>query len=147
MVIALAVIAVLVVIYFRHPQRKVHTIKKIEAPPQTTTLPPKTTFRGLPIKLKIPAISVDATLEYLGKTTNGDMTAPVNVDYAGWYRYGPLPGDEGTSVMAGHVVGLRGQAGVFNNLDKLKPGDALQVIDGKGKVASFTVRISKTYAE
>jgi LPXTG-site transpeptidase (sortase) family protein len=105
------------------------------------------TPRGLPIRLKIPAINVNAAVEYMGNTISGDMAAPNGHSNVGWYKYGPLPGDIGSSVMAGHVVGPRGEQGVFFRLDKLQAGDILQVTDGKGQVASFTVRSTKTYGQ
>ena len=105
----------------------------------------KKNYRGLPVRLQIPAINVDTAVEYMGNTVNGDMAVPQNSVDVGWYKYGSLPGDAGTAVVAGHVIGLYGQQGVFFHLDELQVGDVLQVIDSKGQIASFTVSQIKTY--
>jgi LPXTG-site transpeptidase (sortase) family protein len=108
---------------------------------------PATTYRGLPMRLQIPAISVDSSIDYLGNTSTGAMASPASPNTTGWYKYGAIPGETGSAVMAGHVVGPKGEQGVFYNLSKLKPGDILQVVDAKGRVASFAVREIRTYDE
>jgi LPXTG-site transpeptidase (sortase) family protein len=102
-------------------------------------------YRGLPVRLKIPAIGVDTAVEYMGDTTGGDMAVPSNLVNVGWYKYGSIPGETGSAVIAGHVVGFKDEPGVFKKLDKLKTGDILLVVDAKGQSASFTVRGTKTY--
>jgi LPXTG-site transpeptidase (sortase) family protein len=105
----------------------------------------KKTYRGLPMDLKIPAIGVDTSIEYTGLTTNGDMKVPTSPNDVGWYKYGAIPGDVGSAVIAGHIVGSRGEPAVFAHLNKLQKGDLLQVVDAKKQTASFTVREIKTY--
>lgn len=102
-------------------------------------------YRGLPVRLKIPAINVDTAVEYMGNTSSGDMAVPNSLVDVGWYKYGPLPGEAGSAVIAGHVIGFQNQPGVFAQLDKLKQGDILLVTDAKGQTASFTVSGTKTY--
>jgi LPXTG-site transpeptidase (sortase) family protein len=107
--------------------------------------PKQESYRGLPVELKIPAINVDTQIEYMGNSSNGDMAVPNSLVDVGWYKYGPLPGDAGSAVIAGHVVGFNGETGVFGQLDKLKEGDIVLVIDGGGQTASCTVRRTKIY--
>jgi sortase (surface protein transpeptidase) len=102
-------------------------------------------FRGLPARLVIPAINVNAAVEYTGRTPAGDMAVTNGSVDVGWYKYGPLPGEAGSAVMAGHVVGINGQPGIFINLSRLAPGDLVSVVDAKGQSVSFTVRASQTY--
>ena len=111
----------------------------------TVATPALQSYRGLPVRLKIPAIGVDTKIEYMGDTPSGDMDAPKGLVNAGWYKFGPIPGDTGSSVIAGHVVGFKNEPGVFVQLDRLKLGDLLLVTDAKAKTASFTVRELKTY--
>ena len=107
----------------------------------------KITYRGIPTILKIQALTIAAPIEYLGNTAAGNMAAPSLVGDAGWYKYGPLPGDVGTAVIAGHVVGPKGEPAIFYRLDNLQVGDSVQVVDGKGQIATFTVRQKKTYSQ
>jgi LPXTG-site transpeptidase (sortase) family protein len=124
----------------------VQTLKTIAPQTIRTAKPAKIeNNRGLPVRLKIPAIGVDTAIEYMGKTASGDMAVPTNLVNVGWYKYGPLPGETGSAVIAGHVVGFKDEPGVFKQLDKLKTGDILLVIDAKGQAFSFTVRAAKTY--
>jgi hypothetical protein len=68
------------------------TVESVKtATPQTITVikPAKiASYRGLPIRLKIPAIGVDTAIEYMGNTAGGDMAVPNSLVNAGWYKYG-----------------------------------------------------------
>lgn len=105
----------------------------------------KQTYRGLPVRLIIPAIDVNATIEYVGNNALGEMDTTKGSSNVAWYKYSALPGDLGSAVIAGHVVGLNGQSGVFIDLAKLQEGDTISVVDAKGLSASFTVRLSQIY--
>lgn len=100
---------------------------------------------GLPVRLVIAGLKVDAQISQLGLTKNGEMDIPLNIMETGWYKYGPHPGDTGTSVIAGHLSGEKGEPGIFKNLEKLQKGDSLSVIDDKGHTISFTVREVRSY--
>lgn len=104
-------------------------------------------YRGLPVRLKIPSIGVDTSIEYVGDTPAGAMAAPSSPLVAGWYKYGAIPGEAGSSVIAGHVVGPLGEPGVFKRLSELADGNTIQVVDARGQTASFTVRSVRTYDE
>lgn len=99
----------------------------------------------MPVRLKIPSINIDATIEYVGVTPKGVMVAPSNINNVGWFELGPRPGEKGNAVIAGHFDGENGEAGVFANLDKLKTGDKLYVEDNKGTATTFIVRGSHAY--
>lgn len=98
---------------------------------------------GLPVRLKIPQLGVDAAIEDVGLTPDEDMEAPSGNRNVGWYRFGARPGDKGSAVMAGHY-GRRGKA-VFGRLNELKEGDRLYVEDENGLTATFVVRESRSY--
>lgn len=65
----------------------------------------------------------------------------------GWYKYGAIPGEAGSAVIAGHVVGSKGEPAVFVNIKKLQPGDKLLVVDSKQQTASFVIRKILTYKQ
>lgn len=100
---------------------------------------------AFPVRLIIPSINVDAVVENVGITAAGAMEVPGNTIDVGWYKLGPPPGEVGSAVISGHFDGRDGGSGVFNNLDKLKQGDKMYVINNQGTTTTFVVRESRTY--
>jgi len=100
---------------------------------------------GSPVRLMVPAINVDATIQNLGVTAKGAMEVPSNTTDVGWFKLGPHPGEKGSAVIAGHFNGENGEAGVFTNLYQLKGGDKLYIEDDKKTSITFVVRESRIY--
>lgn len=100
---------------------------------------------GLPIRLKIPAISVDSDIISVGLTLDGAMDVPKGPADVAWFDLGWRPGDSGSAVIAGHFGWKNKIPAVFDNLHKLNKGDKIYVEDEKGKVSTFVVRESRTY--
>lgn len=101
---------------------------------------------GLPVRLKIPAIHVDAPIDHMSVTKNGEMESPQGAKNVGWFKFGARPGDVGSAVIAGHHGRwLGGEGSVFDNLSKLKNGDEVHVEGANGATATFVVRQSRTY--
>ncbi|MGN7408935.1 MULTISPECIES: class F sortase [unclassified Sporosarcina] len=98
----------------------------------------------IPVTLEIPAIGVKSDIENVGELENGQMGVPEGVDNVGWFEPGTLPGNSGSSVMAGHIDSLTGPA-VFYKLDKLKKGDEVVVRDADGKSLTFIVTKTEKY--
>ncbi|MEO5949491.1 MAG: class F sortase [Candidatus Saccharimonas sp.] len=96
------------------------------------------------MKLAIPKIDVTADVAYMGLTTSGDMEAPKTNEDAGWYKYGPHPGNPGSAVIAGHL-GV-GSNAIFAQLNLLAKGDIVSVSDDRGQTVSFRVTHVRTYA-
>lgn len=101
---------------------------------------------GLPIRLKIPKIKVNAAIEHKGLTAKGEMGVPKLPGNVAWFSLGTRPGEIGTAAMAGHVDWWNGATAVFANLKKLKIGDKIIVQDENGKDVSFIVRKIRTYS-
>ena len=87
-----------------------------------------------PQRLKIPAIGVDAIIEPVGKTPDGNMDVPRDAKNVAWYNLGPTPGALGYSVISGHLDDAKGPT-VFYKLGKLKAGDQVIVLDGNASRA------------
>lgn len=98
----------------------------------------------IPVTLEIPAIGVKSDIENVGELENGQMGVPEGVDNVGWFEPGTLPGNSGSSVMAGHIDSLTGPA-VFYKLDKLKKDDKVVVRDADGKSLTFIVTKTEKY--
>ncbi|HSX34380.1 MAG TPA: class F sortase [Candidatus Saccharimonadales bacterium] len=106
----------------------------------------KTVNAGVPARLKIPKISVDAALEKINLTSQRDLAAPVNPANAGWYEQGPRPGDSGNAIIDGHFGYKNHIPAVFDNLHALQPGDSIFVTDEAGVTTTFTVRTTQTFS-
>ena len=96
-----------------------------------------------PVRIRIPAIGVDASVQSLTVDQNGVLPPPDTYDVTGWWREGPEPGERGPAVIAGHVDSKRGPA-VFFRLTDLGRGDRIFVDRADGTTAVFaTQRIER----
>lgn len=93
-----------------------------------------------PIRLEIPVINVDSTIEYVGIDKDGAMGVPQGPSNVAWYNLGPRPGEVGSAVIDGHYGFKNGIPAVFDNLYKIKIGDKVNVLDNKGVITTFIVR-------
>lgn len=100
---------------------------------------------GVPVRLKIPKINVDAPIEQVGLTSDGSMDTPKDPLDVASYSPGPRPGETGSAVIDGHFDRKGGSPGVFYNLNKLQNGDKLSVEDETGATITFVVRESRKY--
>lgn len=98
-----------------------------------------------PSRLIIPSISVNASVQAVGVTADGTMDVAHNYKDVGWYEYGPVPGAPGSAVIEGHLDTAVVPYAVFYNLDKVKPGDDVEIIDQKGRTLHFAVTAVKSY--
>ncbi len=105
--------------------------------PATPVAGESTTAAGPPVRLQIPAIALDARLVALRTGRQGVLVPPADNDLAGWYEGGPLPGEAGPAVIAGHVDSAAAAA-VFYRLAELAPGDEVRVERG-GRWFGFRV--------
>jgi sortase (surface protein transpeptidase) len=96
--------------------------------------------RSLPTALDVPAIDAKSSLVPLG--LNADRTVevpPVEQPLqAGWYEYGPTPGEAGPAVILGHIDGGH-RKGIFWRLHELEPGQEVHVDRADGKRLTFEV--------
>jgi LPXTG-site transpeptidase (sortase) family protein len=96
--------------------------------------------RSLPTAIDVPAIEARSSLVPLG--LNADKTVEVPpVDQplqAGWYEYGPTPGEIGPAVILGHIDGDH-RKGIFWRLRELKAGDPVHIDRADGGRLTFTV--------
>ncbi|MEU6710305.1 class F sortase [Nonomuraea sp. NPDC046802] len=93
-----------------------------------------------PTAVYIPSIGVAAPLMELGLDERGAIENPPfhPPNLAGWYRYGPVPGQRGAAVITGHLDTRTGPA-VFADLRNVKRGEQVQVLRADRSVAVFVV--------
>jgi sortase (surface protein transpeptidase) len=90
-----------------------------------------------PTGLVIDDLGIDAAILPVGVETDGAMEVPP-ADQVGWYRFGPAPGDDGSTVLAAHVD-YDGERGVFFELRSIQPGATVEVLSSDGSRRRFTV--------
>lgn len=93
---------------------------------------------GSPVRISIPSIGVDATLESLDIDGTGRLVPPQDWDAAGWYAGGVAPGAVGAAIIAGHVDSPTAPA-VFARLGELPPGATVTVTMSDGTAVGFSV--------
>lgn len=96
--------------------------------------------RAQPIRVRIPAIAVDARLMGLDVSPQGELAVPPEdrAEVAGWNTQAVTPGQVGTAVIVGHVDNKHGPA-VFYELGRVGAGSKVEVYRRDGRVAVFTV--------
>lgn len=93
-----------------------------------------------PVSVEVPSIGVRSDLLSLGvDDATGVLIPPEPYDIAGWFTGGPVPGEIGPAIIAGHVDSRAGP-GVFFRLEEMQPGETIMVTRSDGSVATFTVR-------
>jgi hypothetical protein len=109
--------------------------------PAVRPLPPSD-----PVRLRIPAIGVDAPMTRLDLDPAGALRPPPaeQPGLAGWYGDGTAPGSVGTAVTAGHVDTRTGP-GVFHELGALTKGDTIEISRADERTAVFTVDAAEVY--
>jgi len=92
-----------------------------------------------PSRLIIPALGINAHVQYVGVNTKGNIGTPNNFTDVAWYSLGVVPGQAGTAIIDGHVDNGLGLDGVFKHLSSIQVGDEVDVVDKSGARTSFIV--------
>ncbi len=92
-----------------------------------------------PVRVRIPAIGVDAPVNPLHVDKNGVLPPPDGNHITGWWQQGPEPGEKGPAVIAGHFDSFRGPA-VFFRLTELHAGDEIFIDRADGSTAMFATQ-------
>ncbi len=95
----------------------------------------------IPVRLVIPAIDINASVESVGIRSDSDLATPTQHPWedVGWYDLGPLPSERGSAVIDGHLDRPGGYPAVFWRLRDIQVGDDVQVIGSAGKGVHFRV--------
>ena len=110
-----------------------------EIPVRQATPPPSTPGQAPPRFLSIEGTTIAVDVVDVGLGDGNAMEIPDSFDEAGWYRYGPAPGDaEGNAVIAAHVDTVSDLA-PFSQLRSLQSGTRILVEQSDGTVLSYRV--------
>ncbi|SDJ46702.1 LPXTG-site transpeptidase (sortase) family protein [Salimicrobium halophilum] len=109
--------------------------------PEEESLSPEA---GTPKHIRIPAIKVNAPVIATDLDENNEMIVPDNGEEVAWFEPGREPGSQGNAVLAGHVDDYNGPA-VFFDLEKLQPGDEIEITDENDVTMTFVVDKLEAY--
>ena len=101
--------------------------------------------KGLPVRLKIPVIGVDSAIEDALITPDGRMDVPAGTVNVAWFALGPQPGQIGSAVIGGHFGIDKGVPRVFYNLNKLRVGDKVYIVDDNNNTLAFMVGSTRLF--
>jgi len=125
-----------------HTQKMPSSILRSTSPassPQPSPVP------NQPVRISIPAIGVQASIESVGLDSQNRMDVPKKAADVGWYNLGSKPGEKGSAVIDGHLDTPTGAPAVFWNLDKLTPQDVITIQDTNGQKYSYQVTAVESY--
>ena len=118
-----------------------------DSPVATSTTALAATSQSLPVRLQIPRINLDTTFTPpLGLRADGEVAVPDTYDQVGWYKYSPVPGAIGPTVVLGHVDSYEGPA-VLYSIGQLRVGDQILVTNASGTVYIYEVEASEKYEQ
>ncbi len=100
---------------------------------------------GVPKILRIEKLGIDTAIQGVGLNSKGEMGIIDSAEDVAWYRNGPKPGEAGSSIINGHFDTKQVERAVFHDLEKLKKGDIVEVVDDRSQVFRFKVVDKKTY--
>ena len=119
----------------------------LKSAPAAGSYAPQVARMGIPVRLRIPKISVDAAIEDVGLTSQGAMAVPAGPTDVAWFALGPRPGEVGSAVIAGHEGWKNNIPAAFDFLYRLKIGDIIYADDAQGAATTFVVRAVQTYTQ
>jgi len=94
-----------------------------------------------PVRISAPSIGLNSPIQGVGTTSGGAMAVPSGKsNNVGWYKYGVIPGANGTAVLDAHVFAA------FKSLSKIKNGGDIYITMASGKQLHFVVTKAQTYA-
>ncbi|PIB05413.1 class F sortase [Streptomyces sp. HG99] len=101
-----------------------------------------------PVRIRVPALKVDAPMMRLGLDRAGALRPPPadKANLAGWYGDGTAPGSTGTAITTGHVDTRTGSPGVFFGLGALAKGSVIEISRKDRRTALFTVDAVEFYS-
>jgi sortase (surface protein transpeptidase) len=112
--------------------------------PWSTATPDEFQRAGLPVRLEIPAIGVDAAIEHVGINSLNQIDVPKIAANVAWFDRSALPGQRGNSVISGHLDTATAPA-VFYELRKLIAGDEMVVTYANNDRYVFVVSAKQRY--
>jgi LPXTG-site transpeptidase (sortase) family protein len=115
--------------------------------PAQPTSGPVEPLKFVPVRLRIPKVSIDAPIVTVSVAGDGSLGVPDDPKVIGWWRDGARPGDAvGSVVLDGHVDSAARGLGFFARLKTLQVGDTIEVTGAAdGEVVRYSVSARRQY--
>jgi sortase (surface protein transpeptidase) len=97
-----------------------------------------------PTSLSVPSLSILANVSGVGIDSDRSMQVPDDNNTVGWYRHGPVPGESGSAVIAGHLDDYYGRS-VFFDLRHIEIGADILITYEDGSATAFRVFDKQSY--
>jgi len=102
---------------------------------------------SIPTNVSVPSLGIDAEVIQVGLLDDGSLETPgIFSEQAGWYKYGPTPGEQGPAVIAGHVDTYKGPS-IFWNLSQAEIGESIYIQRQDGNDVEFNVTRVESYRQ
>lgn len=98
-----------------------------------------------PRAIVIPNLNIESYIQRVGIDQHNTLVAPDSIFFGGWYLGSVAPGEEGISIIDGHVSG-RYEDGIFRHLADLKNDDMISIQMGDSTWRDFLVKSVKVYS-
>ena len=91
-----------------------------------------------PKYIRLSTIQTEGFIQTVGVDQHKQVAVPDNIHIAGWFKDSVRPGEQGLSIIDGHVDG-RKERGIFKRLIELKQNDEFKVEMGNSRTKTFRV--------
>ena len=99
----------------------------------------------LPVRMRIPALSLDYEIQSTGADRNGTMQVAPGIEVISWFDRSAIPGNEGNSIFGGHNS-WSGVSSKIYTLDKLEIGELMEIDYDDGTCLRFFLESVFVYA-
>lgn len=99
-----------------------------------------------PRKIEIPSLKKSGCIQKVGIDQDKAIAVPTSIHTAGWYVGSAVPGEQGVSIIDGHVSGRYESNAIFADIKSLKEGDVVKVQFGDKSWREFSVLETKSYS-
>ena len=96
---------------------------EIDEPPEE---PPELVLTALPVRMRIPALSLDYEVRPTKADASGTMQIVPALKVISWFEVSAIPGNRGNAIFGGHNR-WRGENSRIFHLDSLEVGDELEI--------------------
>jgi len=93
------------------------------------------------IRLRIPALGIDARVVTLGFNPDGELDVPGDGASVGWYEISARPGEPGNALLGAHFD-WDGSLAVFSRLNQLSEGDRVFLDNGAANELVYEVSVA-----
>jgi len=98
--------------------------------------PPDLGLTSLPVRMRIPALSLDYEIRPTGADKTGTMQIVPALAVISWFDRSSIPGNRGNAILGGHNT-WKGERSRIYTLDKLEIGDELEIVYDDGTSHMF----------